>query len=234
MPSRKDLTNIRFGRLVALYPTEEKSVSGVVWHCKCDCENEIDVPSNRLSQKITRSCGCLLKETTAIKGKNKAADLTKRKFGRLTALYPTSKRDSSFIVWHCECECGNEVDVSSRNLISENTISCGCYRVELGLEMVETFANYKKDAYIFDTRLDMIKSGRKPNKNSSTGHIGVYKRKKDGKYIATIRFQKKKYSLGSFFEIKDAIEARKMAEDKLYGDFLAWYAEFKKSKDSAP
>lgn len=234
MPKRKDITNVRYGRLVALYPTDKKSVSGVVWHCRCDCGNEKDIPYNRLAQGNAKSCGCLLKEAAAVKGKNKAVDLTNKKFGRLTALYPTSKRDNAFIIWRCKCECGNEVDVSSHNLSSGNSTSCGCYRVELGLKKAEEFANYKKDAYVFDTRLDVIKPGKRANKNNATGYLGVFKRKKDGKYVATIRFQKKAYFLGSYYEIEDAIESRKMAENKLYGDFLAWYAEFKKSKDSAP
>ena len=55
----KNLTNQRFGKLVALYPTEKRdSCRSIIWHCKCDCGNEIDISSHSLQQG-TQSCGCL-------------------------------------------------------------------------------------------------------------------------------------------------------------------------------
>lgn len=225
-----DLTSQRFDRLVVVSKTEKRFRGHIVWHCKCDCGNEIDVPAIRLTKKNTRSCGCLLKETASKKGKQKKVDLTNKRFGRLLVLYPTDKRESGFIIWKCKCDCGNETEVSSHNLASGNTISCGCYRIETALEKEHLLREYKKESYIFNTRLDMVKSGRNPNKNSSTGHLGVHKRRKDSKYVAIIRFQKKKYYLGSYYEIEGAIEARKTAENNLYGDFLKWYEEFKKQK----
>ena len=43
----RDLTNQRFGRLVALRPTEEKRLE-VIWLCKSDCGEICRVPSNLL------------------------------------------------------------------------------------------------------------------------------------------------------------------------------------------
>lgn len=57
-------------------------------------------------------------------------DLTNHRFGRLTVNYKTDKRDRGSIVWHCTCDCGNVVDVSSRNLKDGHTKSCGCLRKE--------------------------------------------------------------------------------------------------------
>ncbi|MGM9911772.1 hypothetical protein [Floccifex sp.] len=58
----------------------------------------------------------------------KTVDLTNHRFGRLTVNYKTDKRDRGSIVWHCTCDCGNVVDVSSRNLKDGHTRSCGCIR----------------------------------------------------------------------------------------------------------
>ena len=55
-----------------------------------------------------------------------ARDLTGQKFGKLTVLFPTEKRESRSIVWHCICECGSEVDISSKNLTYGASQSCGC------------------------------------------------------------------------------------------------------------
>jgi hypothetical protein len=53
-------------------------------------------------------------------------DLTKQEFGRLTAIEPTKKRCGTHIIWECLCKCGNKCLVSSGNLKSGNTQSCGC------------------------------------------------------------------------------------------------------------
>src|SRR5215831_3782624 len=58
-------------------------------------------------------------------------DITGQVFGRLTALYPTGERRHGKIVWRCRCIDGREVEVSTRDLISGNTKSCGCLSREL-------------------------------------------------------------------------------------------------------
>ena len=58
-----DLTGRRFHRLVALYPTEQRSKKGsVIWHCLCDCGREVDFSYNELCYSNLRSCGCQKKE----------------------------------------------------------------------------------------------------------------------------------------------------------------------------
>lgn len=55
-----DLKNQRFGKLIALYPTEKRSPQGtIIWKCLCDCGNECEVTSDRLKSGNTQSCGCL-------------------------------------------------------------------------------------------------------------------------------------------------------------------------------
>ena len=56
----KDLTNKRFGLLVAIEKIEGlKSGSNNVWKCKCDCGNFTQVSSNHLLQGNVQSCGCV-------------------------------------------------------------------------------------------------------------------------------------------------------------------------------
>lgn len=58
-----DISNRKFGRLTALYPTDKRSHGGnVIWHCRCDCQKEIDVSYNDLMYSEKRSCGCQKKE----------------------------------------------------------------------------------------------------------------------------------------------------------------------------
>ena len=72
---KNDLTGKRFGRLTAKFVCGKSKDRHYLWHCVCDCGNEVVVPSNGLTCGHTKSCGCL---------KNRIEDLTGKKFGRLT------------------------------------------------------------------------------------------------------------------------------------------------------
>jgi hypothetical protein len=62
MPAVKDITDQRFGRLVALMPVGRNADRKVLWQCRCDCGNESIVAGKRLRSGNTRSCGCLQRE----------------------------------------------------------------------------------------------------------------------------------------------------------------------------
>ena len=58
MPKAIDITNKRFGNLVAL--SKAKSKSGkTYWLCQCDCGNQKEVQTCHLTGGKTTSCGCL-------------------------------------------------------------------------------------------------------------------------------------------------------------------------------
>lgn len=57
----KNLVGQRFGKLVALEMLEERNANGrIVYRCRCDCGNEVDVLGNSLTTYHTLSCGCLV------------------------------------------------------------------------------------------------------------------------------------------------------------------------------
>ena len=130
MGAFKDLTGQRFGRLVVVERAEDYvSPSGhhlVKWHCKCDCGNEIDTVTASLKLGKTTSCGCYRNE---ISKKVNTKDLSEQRFGRLTAMYLV-ETNTSGVLWHCKCDCGNEKDIRSHDLTSGNTKSCGCLAKE--------------------------------------------------------------------------------------------------------
>ncbi|GGE47463.1 hypothetical protein GCM10011391_27840 [Pullulanibacillus camelliae] len=57
-----DLKDKRFGRLVVVEKLDIRKQRRVVWRCKCDCGNYVDVMSTYLTTGQTKSCGCLKKE----------------------------------------------------------------------------------------------------------------------------------------------------------------------------
>lgn len=54
----KDISGWRFGKLVAMYPTEKRSRGGVVWICHCDCGNEVEVDAGQLPTRSSCSHAC--------------------------------------------------------------------------------------------------------------------------------------------------------------------------------
>lgn len=62
----------------------------------------------------------------------KFVDRTGFVYGRLTVLAPTKRRNSSgSVYWLCECQCGTKVEVSASCLQTKQTISCGCFFMEV-------------------------------------------------------------------------------------------------------
>ena len=55
----KDLTNQRFGKLIAKQPIFNEYKKRYDWLCQCDCGNEIIVLGSSLSSGNTHSCGCI-------------------------------------------------------------------------------------------------------------------------------------------------------------------------------
>ena len=61
----RNISGQRFGRLVAIRPTEQRRSGSVVWECACDCGSTAFTSSNGLCCGKTRSCGCLRRDTAA-------------------------------------------------------------------------------------------------------------------------------------------------------------------------
>jgi hypothetical protein len=71
--SMKDLTDMRFGRLICLQPVGRDPLTRcVMWLCQCDCGSQTTVRSQRLLIGNTRSCGCLHRDQRIEQCKSRA------------------------------------------------------------------------------------------------------------------------------------------------------------------
>lgn len=111
---KKRLLNInigdKFSRLTVLEIFKDNNRT--MCRCKCDCGNIIVLRGDSLTRGNTKSCGCI-----------KRKELLGEVFGYLTPLEYLGHK-----FWLCKCRCGNICKVTSSNLLSGNTKSCGCYR----------------------------------------------------------------------------------------------------------
>lgn len=218
----KDLTGRVFGDLTVLKKSETQCKSGgVEWVCECSCGNTYTTIATLLLTGKRTNCG-----GKAHKKKYATADITGQKFNYLTALYPTKKRDNKgSVVWHCRCDCGNEIDIAYNTLVYCNVQSCGCRKKANDAKLVTYLT------HVAGTSLDIVKSKKVPADNTS-GYRGVYFIK--GKYVAKIVFQQKQYYLGAYNNIEEAIDARKSAEEILFDGLAAYYEKYKEKADSDP
>lgn len=160
----KDLTGQRFGKLLVLHLDEEfeKNRNGRQrrWICQCDCGVIKSIIGAELTRKnkSQKSCGCESKKRQYNFGKITFKDLTSQKFGELTVLQKTGKNKYNYTIWLCQCNCGKQCEVTSRELLSGDTKSCGClknsYREFQIEQLLKQFNIQYQKEYSFNNLVD--------------------------------------------------------------------------------
>lgn len=139
-----------------------RTTEAIRWICQCDCGTIKSISGSELrrKRKPTLSCGCLTQERNKHFGEVTFRDLTNQKFGMLTALYVVGSNKYNFKIWRCKCDCGNEKDIASRELLSGDTVSCGCqknsYREKLITDWLEKNNFHYQKEYSFDDLKDVL------------------------------------------------------------------------------
>ena len=120
----KDIVGKKFGLLSVIKYCGTSDTRNTLWLCLCKCGNEKVILGKSLIHGVTRSCGCIQKETTSQKF---IKNIIGKRFGRLTVLRRKFPNDNGNNVrWECKCDCGNVIIVRSGNLNNNRTKSCGC------------------------------------------------------------------------------------------------------------
>lgn len=126
----KEMIGKKFNKLTVLRLDENHSITNkndnFYYICQCECGNIKSIPKRGLVNGTTISCGCYQKQKSS---ENSKKDITNQKFGLLTVIEMTNKRNISHgIICKCQCECGNIIEVVSTALRSGHTTSCGCIK----------------------------------------------------------------------------------------------------------
>lgn len=112
------------------------------------CGNIFTATLADVARGSTKSCGCLQAEVKKQHAPTNKKDLTGQKFGYLTVIKDSGKRDANGTVkWQCKCDCGNYHLVATTNLINGNTVSCGCV-VSYYERLIEEILKESKINYI--------------------------------------------------------------------------------------
>ena len=184
-------------------------------------EANIKNETRKIQRKLRKNVAeCEIKKPKYIyiEGKNqrhRIVDITGKKYGLLTAVQPTDKRSGSAVIWECRCDCGGVTYRPHTRLNDWRKYqSCGCLKPG-NLNMKE----WMEANFIDGTCITKIRDLKAYATNTS-GTRGVYYRPRSDRWSATIGFKGKKYYLGTYETIEEAILARKKAEDELYKPFI--------------
>ena len=158
--------------------------------------------------------------------KGKAKDITGMTFGYLTAIEPTGAKNRGDFVWLFQCKCGNTVELPATRVLIGNTLSCGCLKG----------AHFKTTMKMIDgTSLVMSMTEKVESTRAVSGYTGVTPKR--DKWQAYIKYKGVHYSLGCYYDIKDAVKARARAKELVMADaagLLDFYTEFEKSFPQLP
>ena len=144
----RNLIGNRFGKLTVVSQNGKNKHGNILWLCKCDCGNEHTVPSGKLIQGKSKSCGCYSIEM-------------KQKRATRHGLTINGIKPRTFIIWNgMKSRCLNEnsnnfhryggrgITICKEWLVYENfhiwAISAG-YEDGLTLDRIDNDGNYSPD-----------------------------------------------------------------------------------------
>jgi len=148
---RRNLTNMRFGKLVAIEYKGTDKFRNAEWLCQCDCGNMIIEKGTLLTTGKVVSCGKCDDKYNFINPQKTEVDisLVGKRFTRLLVLEERidvveKNEDEKVNVYMCKCvcDCGNVIEVPKNRLISGGTKSCGCLHKD---KVSNTLFNLKTD-----------------------------------------------------------------------------------------
>ena len=201
MPKRNDLTGNAYGNLTVLTLTETPTTSkGAWWECLCTCGNTTQVRATSLVSGLTKSCGCLRKESSRLR---------KLTFGeshlRLHKIWGS-------MVQRCKPtgsygKRGITVCPSWLNYLAfkEWAISSG-YTEHLSIDRIDSKLGYSPTNCRWTSMLVQTRNRNKHPKASSE-YYGVHKTQSDT-YQALVQINRKKVFCKTFLNEIDAAQAR--------------------------
>lgn len=201
-----------------------------MWYCECDCGNYHTTTSHNLTAGLCRSCGCLLKENFYNKKETSrnTYDLT----GDYGIGYTYKGEIFKFDLDDYDKIKNYNWHINSNNYVMTNIPNNGkqkkisMHRFILNITDPKIYVdhiyhdksdNRKSQLRITNSQQNQFNHIKKGNNTSGT--TGIYWHKKRQKWEALIGYNDKIIYLGLFDDKNDAINARKEAEIKYFGEY---------------
>lgn len=181
--------------------------------CRCGvCGIEFETSSNRIGKQP--DCGC---------GRNapRIPIPIGSKYNRLT-VEGVGKYVKGKGYWYwCRCICDNLVEVRGDALRNGEIASCGCLKSESFQKTLAIAHDLCREKYwVEGTNIPKISNTLKRQRNNTSGITGVGWHKGIQKWQVRITFKGRTYHLGYYENIEAALDVRKIAEERIFEEFL--------------
>lgn len=209
----------KFGRLTVVRKAENTG-RRVVWVCICDCGKETVTFGYDMKTGKTMSCGCLRAELMTKHG------MYKTRFYSVWANMVSRCANKSN-----EYYGGRGITVCDRweNFLNFKEDMYESYQEHAKMygeknttiERVDVNGNYEPDNVTWRTMQEQIVN-RRPNKNNTSGHVGIGWVAGRDKWRARVTVNGKEHHLGLFDDVNEAVLAREdflknIKEGRSYG-----------------
>lgn len=210
----------RFDKLEVLEDTQKRHRGCIVWLCKCDCGNTVEMISNNLKRNKNNHCGCVRKKSLNT---------------YLNSINTFKEIKGEYYMYDVE---GNRTLIDKEDIPKlqqyywrKNTLGYWMYRNKLLLHRF--IMNCPKDLLVdhINHNLDDHRKrslrvvthqqnqlNKKPKNRSIDLPTGVYKTPY-GKYQAMLRLKNKKTLSKNFATVEEAIKQRQEWEDTYIKDY---------------
>lgn len=226
MPKFNDITDQRFGRLVAKKYVGKDKNNQSLWLCKCDCDGkEVTVNIHYLTSGDTKSCGCLRKEQLIERNKKyNIYDLS----GEYGICYLSNNEFFYFDLEDYDKIKNYYWQIATNGYIYNKTSNeyILLHRLILNLSDRQLTGDHidlnKKNNRKFNLRICSMQKNsfnRGLYKNNKSGVTGVFWSKNVNKWVAQIKYNYKQNILGYFNDFNEAVKVRKEAEEKYFGKY---------------
>lgn len=224
-----DMYDKQFGRWHVIGTIPKKIGNSLHWLCECSCDNHTVryVKGESLRSGRSQSCGCLNREISARVCRSRA---TQNKYD-LSGEYGIGWTDngSEFYFdledyekiknyhWHLDRD-GYIVACTDNTTVKMHRIVTNCpsdYDVDHRYHILND--NRKSKLRVCKHQHNTMNT--KIPSNNTSGVKGVSWDKSRNLWAAYIKINQRKKQLGRFVDFQDAVNARKQAEEKLFGEF---------------
>lgn len=245
----EDLTGQTFGELTVIERAPDYILPcgkpQTMWKCRCSCgKDDFVTRALQLKNGDSKSCGHLQREIVSKMRKESKSYNTYDLSGKYGIGYDNNGREFYFDLedyeliknyyWminssdgYVEANIDNENDKTRIKLhrLVMNVLDKDWKKIQIdhihGKE--SRFDNRKSNLRIATISQNVMNIGLRSNNTS--GFTGIDWCKKKEKWRARIRINKKYIYLGEFKNLEDAVEARKNAEIKYFGEFSYDYSQ---------
>jgi len=198
-----DLKGQSFGRLMAIKMVARSKRGDVMWECVCDCGNTVVINGFYLRNGDTKSCGCINHGMSNSPEYETWGQMLGRCNNKNNEHYPNYGGRGITV-----CEQWYKFDNFFKDMGNRPSLN-------YSIDRIDNDKGYFKSNCRWGTATEQARNQRLDKRNK-TGMPGVYYRSRYDKYEVSIMANRKRFYVGYFNLLEDAIKAREQAELKYW------------------